>query len=64
LPGVPGYAAAWDDVRPARSGRNWLQASNPSSVEWDFMFRTCRRQVRREFGPLPRAEVIPMKEVK
>jgi len=48
---------------PARS---WLQASNPSERwKWDFMFQDLPPvKFGEDFGPLPRAEVIPLKEVK
>ena len=67
LPGVPGYATlpGMTFARPV-AARNWLQASNPSErLKWDFMFQDVPPiKFGEEFGPLPRAEVIPMKEVK
>jgi NADH-quinone oxidoreductase subunit G len=46
--------------------RHWLQASNPSERwKWDFMFQDLPPvKFGEDFGPLPRAEVIPLKEVK
>jgi len=46
--------------------RHWLQASNPSERwKWDFMFQDLPPiKFGDDFGPLPRAEVIPLKEVK
>jgi len=46
--------------------QNWLQASNPSERwKWDFMFQDLPPvKFGEEYGPLPRAEVIPLKEVK
>ena len=46
--------------------KEWLQASNPSERwKWDFMFQDLPPvKFSEEFGPLPRAEVIPLKEVK
>ncbi len=64
---VPGYAAlpsiAFSRAVPAR---DWLQASNPSERwKWDFMFQDLPPvKFGEDFGPLPRAEVIPLKEVK
>ena len=48
------------------SAKEWLQASNPSERwKWDFMFQDLPPvKFSEEFGPLPRAEVIPLKEVK
>jgi NADH-quinone oxidoreductase subunit G len=48
------------------SARHWLQASNPSERwKWDFMFQDLPPiKFGDDFGPLPRAEVIPLKEVK
>jgi len=67
LAGVPGYAAlpAVAFARPV-SAKNWLQASNPSERwKWDFMFQDVPPiKFGEEFGPLPRAELIPLKEVK
>jgi NADH-quinone oxidoreductase subunit G len=67
LASVPGYAAlaAVGFSRPV-SARHWLQASNPSERwKWDFMFQDLPPvKFGEDFGPLPRAEVIPLKEVK
>ena len=64
---VPGYAAlaAQAFSRPV-SARHWLQASNPSERwKWDFMFQDLPPiKFGEDFGPLPRADVIPLKEVK
>jgi NADH-quinone oxidoreductase subunit G len=48
------------------SAKHWLQASNPSERwKWDFMFQDLPPvKFGEEFGPLPRADVIPLKEVK
>jgi NADH-quinone oxidoreductase subunit G len=64
---IPGYSAlaaqAFNRPVPAR---HWLQASNPSERwKWDFMFQDLPPiKFGEEFGPLPRAEVIPLREVK
>ncbi len=67
LSAVPGYAAL-SNVSFARPipARSWLQASNPSERwKWDFMFQDLPPvKFGEEYGPLPRAEVIPLKEVK
>ena len=67
LASVPGYSAlgAQTFARPV-SARHWLQASNPSERwKWDFMFQDLPPvKFGEEFGPLPRADVIPLKEVK
>jgi NADH-quinone oxidoreductase subunit G len=64
---VPGYAAlaGMSFSRPV-AARHWLQASNPSERwKWDFMFQDLPPvKFGDDFGPLPRADVIPMKEVK
>ena len=64
---VPEYGAlpAMTFARPV-SARSWLQASNPSERwKWDFMFQDLPPiKFGEDFGPLPRAEVIPLKEVK
>jgi len=46
--------------------RNWFQGSNPSERwKWDFMFQDLPPvKFGEDFGPIPRAEVIPLKEVK
>ena len=67
LDGTPGYAAlsSINFARPV-SARHWLQASNPSERwKWDFMFQDLPPiKFGDDFGPLPRADVIPLKEVK
>jgi NADH-quinone oxidoreductase subunit G len=67
LASTPGYAAlpSLAFSRPV-SARHWLQASNPSERwKWDFMFQDLPPvKFGEDFGPLPRAEVIPLKEVK
>ena len=67
LASVPGYSSlpTLAFSRPM-SARNWLQASNPSERwKWDFMFQDLPPiKFGEEFGPLPRADVIPLKEVK
>jgi hypothetical protein len=67
LPDQPRYAAlpAIGFSRPV-SARHWLQASNPSERwKWDFMFQDLPPiKFGEDFGPLPRADVIPLKEVK
>jgi predicted molibdopterin-dependent oxidoreductase YjgC len=67
LAAVPGYATlgAATFARPV-AARTWLQASNPSERwKWDFMFQDLPPvKFGEDFGPLPRADVIPMKEVK
>jgi NADH-quinone oxidoreductase subunit G len=67
LGATPGYAAlrsiAFARPMPASE---WLKASNPSERwKWDFMFQDLPPvKFSEEFGPLPRAEVVPLKEVK
>jgi NADH-quinone oxidoreductase subunit G len=67
LKDIPGYAALATVTfnRPV-SAKHWLQASNPSERwKWDFMFQDLPPiKFGEDFGPLPRAEVIPLKEVK
>jgi NADH-quinone oxidoreductase subunit G len=67
LGAIPGYAAlaSLTFARPV-SAKTWLQASNPSERwKWDFMFQDLPPiKFGEDFGPLPRAEVIPLKEVK
>ena len=67
LAGIPGYAdlATAAFSRPV-SARDWLQASNPMERwKWDFMFQDLPPvKFGEDFGPLPRADVIPLKEVK
>ena len=64
---MPGYGAL-PGVTFARPipAQSWLQASNPSERwKWDFMFQDLPPiKFGEDFGPLPRAEVIPLKEVK
>jgi NADH-quinone oxidoreductase subunit G len=66
LAAIPGYAALKDVAfsRPV-SARHWLQASNPSERwKWDFMFQDLPPiKFGEDFGPLPRAEVIPLRKV-
>ena len=47
------------------SARNWLQQSNPSERwKWDFMFQDLPPvKFGEDFGPLPRADVIPLRKV-
>ena len=63
----PSYAAlsAMTFSRPV-SAKSWLQASNPSERwKWDFMFQDLPPiKFGDDFGPSPRADVMPMKEVK
>ena len=67
LQAVPGYAnlGGVEFSRPM-SARHWLQASNPSERwKWDFMFQDLPPvKFGDDFGPLPRADVIPLKEMK
>ncbi|HEX5216714.1 MAG TPA: molybdopterin-dependent oxidoreductase [Vicinamibacterales bacterium] len=67
MSGTGGYAALGSMTfnRPVPA-RTWLQASNPSERwKWDFMFQDLPPvKFGEDFGPLPRAEVIPLKEVK
>jgi len=67
LHAVPGYASlgSFSFSRPV-SARHWLQASNPSERwKWDFMFQDLPPiKFGEEFGPLPRADVIPLREAK
>jgi NADH-quinone oxidoreductase subunit G len=64
---IPGYHALSSMTfnRPV-DAKSWLQASNPSERwKWDFMFQDLPPiKFGEEFGPLPRADVIPLKEVK
>jgi NADH-quinone oxidoreductase subunit G len=63
----PGYAAlaSVTFTRPV-SAKHWLETSNPSERwKWDFMFQDLPPvKFGEDFGPLPRADVIPLKEVK
>ena len=65
---LAGPYAALPSVTFARpvSARHWLSASNPSERwKWDFMFQDLPPiKFGDDFGPLPRADVIPLKEVK
>jgi NADH-quinone oxidoreductase subunit G len=67
LSAVRGYSAlpTLSFSRPI-SARHWLQTSNPSERwKWDFMFQDLPPvKFGEDFGPLPRADVIPLKEVK
>ena len=67
LASLPAYAAlgATSFSRPI-AARHWLQSSNPSERwKWDFMFQDLPPvKFGEDFGPLPRADVIPLKEVK
>jgi NADH-quinone oxidoreductase subunit G len=64
---IPAYVALPQTAfaRPV-SAKQWLEASNPSERwKWDFMFQDLPPiKFGEDFGPLPRAEVIPLKEVK
>jgi len=66
LPHLPAYGSLKTVAfsRPV-SARNWLQASNPSERwKWDFMFQDLPPiKFGEDFGPLPRAEVIPLRKV-
>jgi|HubBroStandDraft_6_1064221.scaffolds.fasta_scaffold125130_2 NADH-quinone oxidoreductase subunit G len=63
---LPNYGGLRDIAfsRPV-SARNWLQASNPSERwKWDFLFQDLPPvKFGEDFGPLPRAEVIPLRKV-
>ena len=67
LASLPAYAALGSTSfsRPI-AARHWLQASNPSERwKWDFMFQDLPPvKFGEDFGPLPRADVIPLKELK
>ncbi len=67
LPELPAYGVLSTVVfsRPV-SARHWLQASNPSERwKWDFMFQDLPPiKFGDDFGPLPRAEVFPLREIK
>ncbi len=66
LAGVPGYAALADlaFARPV-AARQYLQSSNPSERDkWDTMFQDLPPvKFGEDFGPLPRADVIPLRQV-
>jgi NADH-quinone oxidoreductase subunit G len=61
----PGYADLRSMAfnRPV-AARHWLSASNPSERwKWDFMFQDLPPvKFGEDFGPVPRGEVIPLKE--
>jgi hypothetical protein len=63
----PAYAAlsTLTFSRPM-SAKSWLQGSNPSERwKWDFMFQDLPPiKFGKDFGPSPRAEVIPLRENK
>ncbi len=65
LSSVPGYAAlaGLTFARPV-AARDWLHASNPSERwKWDFMFQDLPPvKFGEDFGPLPRADVIPLRQ--
>jgi len=67
LAAVPGYAGLADATfsRPV-SGRTYIQTSNPMERgKWDSMFQDLPPvKFGEDFGPLPRADVIPLREVK
>jgi hypothetical protein len=67
LPELPAYSMLSSVVftRPV-SARHWLQASNPSERwKWDFMFQDLPPiKFGDDFGPLPRADVFPLQEIK
>ena len=67
LADIPGYAAlpSMTFARPI-SARHWLTASNPSERwKWDFMFQDLPPvKFGEDFGPMPRADVFPLREVK
>ncbi len=66
LSAVPGYARLAEVAfsRPV-SARQYLQASNPSERgKWDSMFQDLPPvKFGEDFGPLPRADVIPLRLV-
>ena len=66
LTAVPGYAALSDMAfaRPV-SARDYLQSSNPMERgKWDTMFQDLPPvKFGEEFGPLERADVIPLRLV-
>ena len=66
LSAVPGYARLSEVAfsRPV-SARQYLQASNPSERgKWDSMFQDLPPvKFGEDFGPLPRADVIPLRLV-
>jgi NADH-quinone oxidoreductase subunit G len=66
LAAVPGYAALADVAfsRPV-SARQYLQSSNPMERgKWDAMFQDLPPvKFGEDFGPMPRADVIPLRVV-
>ena len=66
--GIPGYAAlATIDVLASgvRRGTGCRRRTRRERWKWDFMFQDLPPiKFGEDFGPLPRAEVIPLKEVK
>ena len=66
LPALPNYQVLRSITfsRPV-SARSWLQASNPSERwKWDFMFQDLPPvKFGEDYGPMPRAEVIPLRKV-
>ncbi len=64
---IPGYEtlAAMKFSRPVPQ-RTWLQTSNPSERwKWDFMFQDLPPiKFGVEYGPMARADVIPLREIK
>jgi NADH-quinone oxidoreductase subunit G len=64
---IPGYEtlAEMKFSRPVPQ-RTWLQTSNPSERwKWDFMFQDLPPiKFGVEYGPMPRADVIPLREIK
>jgi NADH-quinone oxidoreductase subunit G len=64
---IPGYETLINMTfkRPVPQ-RTWLQTSNPSERwKWDFMFQDLPPiKFGVEYGPMPRADVIPLREVK
>jgi NADH-quinone oxidoreductase subunit G len=67
LSALRGYAAlATLTFSRPMSAQHWLQTSNPSERwKWDFMFQDLPPvKFGEDFGPLPRAEIFPLKEIK
>jgi len=64
---IPGYETLMNMTfkRPVPH-RTWLQMSNPMERwKWDFMFQDLPPiKFGVEYGPMPRADVIPLREVK
>ena len=66
LANVPGtWRLARSHSRLPVSARHWLQSSNPMERwKWDFMFQDLPPiKFGDDFGPLPRADVIPLRPV-